>query len=109
MQLVSNDTSVYRMLIRQLGNIKRAAPNAKVEIVCHGGGIYILDKEKTIYTSEIEDYAKNGVTWVACENTMRERKIPKEKLLSVCSTVPSGVLEVVLKQEAGWSYLKIGY
>lgn len=109
MQLVSNDTSVYRMLIRQLGNIKKAAPNARVEVVCHGGGIYILDKEKTIYTSEIEEYAKNGVTWVACENTMRERKIPKEKLLSISSTVPSGIFEVVLKQEAGWSYLKIGY
>ncbi|MCU0392101.1 MAG: DsrE family protein [Thermoflexibacter sp.] len=109
LQLVSGDTAIYRMLIRQLGNIKKVAPNAVVEVVCHGGGIYILDKDKTNYKPEIEDFAKNGVVWAACENTMRERKIPKEQLLPISTTVPSGVFEVILKQEDGWSYLKIGY
>jgi uncharacterized protein len=108
-QLVSSDTAVYRMLIAQLGNIKKAAPNAKIEVVCHSGGIYILVAEKTIYKSEIEDFAKNGITWTACENTMRMRNIPKEKLIPICTTVPSGIFEVVLKQEEGWSYLKMGY
>jgi intracellular sulfur oxidation DsrE/DsrF family protein len=32
----------------------------------------------------------------------------KEELLKVAGTVPSGVAEVILKQESGWSYLKAG-
>jgi uncharacterized protein len=109
MQLVSGDTAIYRMTIRQIGNLRKAAPNTKIEVVCHSAGIYLLVSEKTTYQKEIEDLAKQGIVWAACENTMRERKIPKEKLIPVCTTVPSGVFEVVLKQEEGWSYLKIGY
>lgn len=109
MQLVSGDTAIYRMTVRQIGNLRKAAPNAKIEVVCHSAGIYLLVSEKTTYQKEIEELAKEGVVWAACENTMRERKIPKEKLVPVCTTVPSGVFEVVLKQEEGWSYLKVGY
>lgn len=109
LQLVSGDTAIYRMLIRQVGNLKKAAPNAKIEVVCHSAGIYLLVGERTAYQKEIEEYAKNGVVWAACENTMNERKISKDKLIPICTTVPSGVFEVVQKQEAGWSYLKIGY
>jgi intracellular sulfur oxidation DsrE/DsrF family protein len=42
----------------------------------------------------------------ACENTIRERKIDRNTLLQQSGTVPSGVAEIVLKQEAGWAYLK---
>jgi intracellular sulfur oxidation DsrE/DsrF family protein len=45
---------------------------------------------------------------VACENTMRKYKIEKADLLIEAKTVPSGVVEVILKQEQGWRYLKAG-
>ncbi len=109
LQLSNGDTAVHRMVIRQIGNLKKAAPNAEIEVVCHGAGIYILVGEKTTFQKEIEEYAKNKVVWAACENTMSERKITRDKLLAVCTTVPSGMFELVLKQEDGWSYLKIGY
>jgi intracellular sulfur oxidation DsrE/DsrF family protein len=37
---------------------------------------------------------------------MRKHNITKADLLPVAVTVPSGVAELVLKQEQGWSYLK---
>jgi intracellular sulfur oxidation DsrE/DsrF family protein len=40
---------------------------------------------------------------------MRERKIKREELVSECRTVPSGVVEVVLKQHKGWAYIKAGF
>jgi uncharacterized protein len=49
------------------------------------------------------------VDFVACENAMREHKIKREDLVTDCRTVPSGVVEVVLKQDKGWAYLKAGY
>jgi hypothetical protein len=47
-----------------------------------------------------------GVKFVACENTIRERKIDKATILPQSGFVPSGVSEVILKQEDGWAYLK---
>jgi intracellular sulfur oxidation DsrE/DsrF family protein len=39
---------------------------------------------------------------------MRKYKIEKAELLVEANTVPSGVVEVILKQEQGWRYLKAG-
>ena len=39
---------------------------------------------------------------------MRKHHIEKSELLNIANTVPSGVAEIILKQEAGWSYLKAG-
>ena len=52
--------------------------------------------------------ADGGVAFVACENTMRKKKITKEQLLPFVTTVDSGVAEVVRKQEQGWSYIRSG-
>ena len=37
---------------------------------------------------------------------MRRHNIQKADLLTDAFTVPSGVVEVILKQEQGWTYLK---
>jgi len=44
----------------------------------------------------------------ACENMMRRQNVVKADLLPCVTTVDSGVAEIVRKQEAGWSYLRIG-
>lgn len=36
-------------------------------------------------------------------------KHQREQLLDQCRTVPGGILEIVGKQEKGWSYIKAGY
>ena len=39
---------------------------------------------------------------------MRKHGLDKSSILSFAQTVPSGVVEVISKQEQGWSYLKAG-
>ena len=63
---------------------------------------------ETQITNEVIEMSKTNVQFSACENSMRKHHIEKSELLTVANTVPSGVAEVVLKQEAGWSYLKAG-
>ena len=45
---------------------------------------------------------------VKASNLMRKHNITADMLLKVAGTVPSGVVEVITKQEEGWSYLKSG-
>ena len=57
--------------------------------------------------ARMEDLARAGVVFAACENTMKKKNVTKEDLLPFAKTVDSGVAEVVRKQEGGWAYLRL--
>jgi uncharacterized protein len=40
---------------------------------------------------------------------MRKNNLEKSQLIPVATVVPNGVMEVVSKQEEGWSYIKSGH
>lgn len=106
-QLNTSDTLVWHGALRNISNLQTAlGPNTQIELVAHGSGIGILIDGKTTQKAKIAELAASGVLFKACENTIRERKIDRSTILTQAGTVPSGVAEVVLKQEAGWAYLK---
>lgn len=107
-QLTSSDTLVQKGLIKQLNNFLDAAPNARLEVVCHNNGITLLQTSATKQADNIRALKARGVDFVACENTMRDRKITRAELLPECRTVPAGVVELALKQEADWQYIRAG-
>ena len=107
-QLTTNDTLAQKALVKQIHNFMTAAPKAKVEVVCHNNGITFLQSNVTKQAEGIKALAARGVDFVACENTLRERKIDKKDLLPEISFVPAGVVEIVLKQDKGWAYIKAG-
>jgi intracellular sulfur oxidation DsrE/DsrF family protein len=108
-QLTQADTLVQKTLMKQINNILTVAPDTKIEVVCHGPGIALLLKDKTIVADKLENLVVKGVAFNACEFTMKERKVDKSALVSVAGTVPAGILEIVTKQEEGWSYIKAGF
>ena len=100
---------MHKAVVKQLNNFLVAAPNAKIEVVCHNNGIEFLTSAKTKHSAMITELKSKGITFAACENTMRERKIKKEEIASEAFFVPSGVVEVALKQSEKWSYIKAGF
>ncbi len=46
------------------------------------------------------------VSFVACENTLKDKSILREKLLSGVTTVSAGAVEIISKQQEGYSYFK---
>lgn len=106
-QLNTSDTLVWHGALKNISNLQTAlGPTTQIELVAHGSGIGILIDGKTTQKAKIAELAASGVLFKACENTIRERKIDRSTILTQAGTVPSGVAEVVLKQEAGWAYLK---
>ncbi|MBY0436402.1 MAG: DsrE family protein [Cyclobacteriaceae bacterium] len=106
MQFSVGDSTEQASLVGQVGNIRSAWPNATVEVVCHSSGLDILTKAKSKVAASIKDLSSQGVIFAACNNTMRRRNIKKEDLLEQAVVVPSAMIELVSKQESGWSYLK---
>lgn len=106
-QLNTSDTLVWQGALKNISNLQTAlGTSTQIELVAHGSGIGILIDGKTTQKAKVAELAALGVLFKACENTIRERKIDRATILSQAGTVPSGVAEVVLKQESGWAYLK---
>jgi uncharacterized protein len=107
--LASEDTLVHKNLVKQLNNIMVAEPDLKIEVVCHGPGIFFLMREKSIVQGNIHDFINKGVKFAACENTMKERKIARDQVIAGALFVPSALIEIIHLQKEGWSYIKAGF
>lgn len=108
-QLTTNDTMAHKSLMKQLSNITSVAPTTKIEVVCHGPGLDMLVTGKTIVQDKIKQLKAIGVDFVACEFSIKERNVPIEKIISEAGFVKAGIIEIVTKQEQGWSYIKSGF
>lgn len=92
--------------LKNVVNILKEVPSAKVEVVCHGAGIGLLVQGDTKHADKVQELIGNGVSFVACENTLKDKSIPKDKLLAGVTTVPAGAVEIISKQREGYSYFK---
>jgi len=92
--------------LKNVANILKEEKEAEIEVVCHGGGIVLLVNDKTDHAEEVARLVKEGVRFAACENTLRDKAIPKENLLPGVTSVSSGAVEVIRKQQDGYGYFR---
>ena len=108
-QLNTSDTAAWSGVIGNIKNLSKVWPgNIKIEVVVHGKALDFLVAAKSHLVTDIDQLAKKGVVFNACENTMGKHGITKQMLIPSVFSVPSGVAEIILKQEEGWSYLRAG-
>jgi hypothetical protein len=108
-QLNTADTAAWSGVIGNIKNLSKVWPgNIKIEVVVHGKALDFLVAAKSHLVTDIDQLAKKGVVFNACENTMGKHGITKQMLIPSVFSVPSGVAEIILKQEEGWSYLRAG-
>ena len=107
-QLTSGDTTAHKQLIKQFNNILSVSPSTKIEIVCHGAGLDMLVLDRTILADKIKILSDKGVVFNACEFSIKERKVDRTQIIKSAGFVPAGIIEIVSKQEQGWSYIKAG-
>ena len=80
-QITTEDTLAHKALMKQLKNAFTLAPDAKLEVVCHGPGISMLVKVKSVVKENIAQIKIKGVEFVACEFTMKDRNITKDEIV----------------------------
>ena len=109
MQLTSGDTLVHKGLMRQLRNMKEAAPEMELEVVCHGPGMDMLMADRSIVAEKVREFSDKDIHFLACENTIKERKLDRAQVLPSAGFVNAGIIHIVERQEDGWSYIKAGF
>jgi len=109
MQFSDSDSVSQASVVGQVKNIRTAWPNAQIEVVCHGPGLDLLATAKSKVANQVAEWSGKGVVFAACNNTMKRRNVKKEDLLSSAQIVPSAMIEITLKQEQKWAYVKGGH
>jgi intracellular sulfur oxidation DsrE/DsrF family protein len=108
-QLTTDDTTAHKALMKQLGNITSVKPDTRIEVVCHGPGLDMLRKDRSIVADKVKGFAAKGITFSACEFSLKERNVPKESILPAAGFVEAGIIHIVTRQAEGWYYIKSGF
>jgi intracellular sulfur oxidation DsrE/DsrF family protein len=93
-----------------LGNIGNAieglgADSADIELVVYGPGIAMLKKDSPV-AARLATAMQNGVRIAACQNSMRGFGLSASDLAPGVGVVPSGVVELIHRQHAGYAYVR---
>jgi intracellular sulfur oxidation DsrE/DsrF family protein len=93
-----------------LSNIANAldgigADKADIELVVYGPGIAMLKKESAV-ADRLAAALAHGVHIAACQNSMRAFKLEAAALVPGAGVVPSGVVELIRRQHAGYAYVR---
>ncbi len=109
-QIASESPDQQKSLFNQLGNIQKdLGDSVEIEVVVHGPAIGLVMTDQTTQKENIYKYKNGGVTFAVCENTLRQRNITKDQILPEMTFVKSAMVELIKKQNEGWSYLKAGF
>ncbi len=77
----------------------------EIEILANSVAVLKLKKESE-WESVIHELLEDGVVIAACQNALNAQKIMKEDLIEQIIVVPAGVVELVIKQNDGFAYIK---
>ena len=106
----SKDTVNQQAIVREIGLITSASPNAKLEIVIYGQGLDLAVKDRSPQQSAVQKLiADNKASFKVCAMTMQRNNIDKSQLVPGVEVVPDGIYEIISKQQQGWGYIKVGH
>ena len=106
-QVSDNDPAKWNLALNNARNLQSdlGAANVQIEIVAYGPGLNMV-KSGSAVASRIDESVLGGMNIVACENTMANTRITKEQILPGVNYVGAGVVQIMRRQQQGWSYLR---
>ena len=106
-QVTDNDPARWNMILNNMVNLKEGlgSESVEIELVAYGPGVLMLKADSPV-KHRIADALKSGVQVNACQNTMNAMKLAPADMQPEIGYVPSGVVEVMKKQQQGWAYIR---
>lgn len=109
LSVASSDEESINHVLSTANNVLKFYGPEKVQmrIVAYAGGIEgVLKKHKKI-AERVNTLMLYEVTFVACRNTMRTKKIAETELINGTEIVTAGIVEIIERVKAGWVYIKL--
>lgn len=77
-----------------------------IELLMNGSGVKMMLSDGE-YLHKIDYLLEKGVNFCVCSNSLSDCGLSEDEITDKAQVVPSGVGELVKKQEEGWNYVKI--
>lgn len=108
--LTSRDSLDQKAVMRWIREISTSNPTAEMEVVMYGKGFELVMPDRSTMLPEVQAAVKNpNVTFKVCEIALKNNKVDKAQIIKEAQTVPDGIHEIVMKQQQGWGYIKVGH
>lgn len=106
-QVSDANPATWNLALNNIKNVQKdlGKDNVELELVAYGPGIGMLKADSEV-ANRIDDAVDSGVHVMACQNTMRGQKLTKEDMNAKIGYVPSGVVEILHRQQEGYAYLR---
>jgi len=106
-QVSDGDASKWNLALNNARNLQSdlGSGNVEIELVAYGPGIGMLKLDSPV-ANRITEARDAGVRVLACENTMKSQKLARADMLDGIGYVGAGVIEIMRKQQEGWTYLR---
>ena len=106
-QVTDNDPARWNLVLGNMANLREGVggEGAEIELVAFGPGLNMLKADSPV-KERVAQALKSGVRINACQNTMHGMKLTPADMLADIGYVPSGVVEVMRKQQQGWAYIR---
>ena len=106
-QMSDNDPARWTLALNNIRNVQLEIGEdlVELELVAYGPGIGMLKGDSPV-AKRIAEALKTGVKVVACENTMKGLKLVYADMLPDIGYAPSGVDELMRKQQEHYAYIR---
>ena len=106
-QITDNDPARWNLILNNMANLRDGvgSEGAEIELVAYGPGLLMLKADSPV-KERLAEALKSGVKINACQQTMRGMKFVPGDMVPDIGYVPSGVVEVMRKQQQGWAYIR---
>ncbi|MDH5539322.1 MAG: DsrE family protein [Rhizobacter sp.] len=106
-QVSDSDPAKWNLALNNARNVQKdlGKDQVAIEIVAYGPGIGML-KMDSVAGTRVTQALSDGVSVVACENTMKAQKLAHADMLKDIGYVPAGVTTLMQRQKEGYSYIR---
>ncbi len=106
-QVNEDDGKKWMAVLVNIRNIQAelGAKNVVVAVVAIGPGLGMLTAE-SVAANDVQDALKTGVEFVACGNSMQAQHVARDDLVDGVKVAKAGYVELMKRQQQGWSYLR---
>ena len=106
-QVTDNDPARWNLILNNMNFLREGVggEGAEIELVAYGPGILMLKADSPV-KARVAEAIKAGVKVNVCQNTMSVMTFKQADMLPDVGYVPSGVVEVMKKQQQGWAYIR---
>lgn len=106
-QVNEDDPKKWNAVLANIRNIQAelGTKNVSIALVAISYGLGMLTAD-SLAANGVQDAIGTGVEFIACGNSMNAQKVTKEDLIEGVTIAKAGYVELMRRQQQGWSYLR---